>query len=880
MNPPLESIASALADRYRIERELGQGGMATVYLAEDLKHHRRVAIKVLRPELAMVLGPERFLREIETTANLRHPHILPLYDSGSADGILFYVMPLVEGESLRQRLTRQKQLPIEEALTIAREVADALGYAHQRGIIHRDIKPENILLEGGHAVVADFGIAKAVSSAGGARLTETGTSVGTPLYMSPEQTAGDPGLDGRSDLYSLGCVLYEMLGGQPPFTGPTAEVVARQHLVTQAAPITNLRPTVPAEVAGALARSLAKNPADRFSPAAQFVQALTPTVGATETQPVRRRGASRTILWAIAAIVCLVALWTVRSWMAGAPDLKLGRTEQFTAIPGVEIQPALSPDGKFVAYAQGTPSRMRIFIRPLGGGRTIPLSDDSSSVEIQPAWSPDGLNLLFLTRYGVSVAPALGGSSRPLVAPPRDLNMANAIPGIASAAWSPAGNEIAFVRGDSLLVVPLGGGEARLVGSGAHETHSCAWSPDGKWIACVSGNVESVFPGQGFGNLSPSAIVLFAARGGAPSTLIPSGVVNQSPVWQSNRRLLFVSTRDGPRDVYAQDVSSSGRARGTPVRITTGLGTLSVSLSGDGSRLAYTVYSADANLWSLPIPSTGMADLRRATQLTSSHQVIEFPRVSPDGRWLLFDSNLRGNADIFRIPVGGGEVEQLTSDSADEFGPDLSPDGKEITYHVWRNGTRDIAVKSLNGGPAQIVAGSPTQESFPVWFHDGRAILFWDQTGEAPCLTVRRGPEGQWGKPELLRQRCLFPDISPDGNTIVYAPAPPERQPHLAVVSTTGGMPRDVYSPGPDGPWAELALWSGDGNTLYFKAHDAGNRTLFYSVAAAGGTPRLLARLDDPAWQSIRPFFATDGKQLFFPVEDRQSDIYVAEVIR
>ena len=324
-------LAAALADRYTIERELGAGGMATVYLADDVKHRRKVAIKVLRPELAAALGPERFLREIETTANLRHPHILPLYDSGEADGFLFYVMPLVEGESLRDRLTRQKQLPIEEALGIAREVADALGYAHARGVVHRDIKPENILLEGGHAVVADFGIARAVSAAGADRLTQTGMSVGTPTYMSPEQAAGDPGLDGRSDLYSLGCVLYEMLGGQPPFTGPTAEAVARQHMITQAAPITNLRPTVPAEVAGALARTLAKNPADRFNPAAQFVQALAapaPAAVAPRRSPVRlgRLG------WIAASVVAVVAAL----WFGGRALLGSGATgaiERIAVLP-------------------------------------------------------------------------------------------------------------------------------------------------------------------------------------------------------------------------------------------------------------------------------------------------------------------------------------------------------------------------------------------------------------------------------------------------------------------------------------------------------------------------------------------------------------------
>jgi serine/threonine-protein kinase len=306
-----ERLKAAVADRYRIERELGAGGMATVYLAEDVRHQRRVAMKVLRPELAATLGHERFLREITTTANLRHPHILPLYDSGDAGGFLYYVMPWVEGESLRERLIRQKQLPVDDALTIAREVADALGYAHARGVVHRDIKPDNILLEGGHAVVADFGIARALTAAGPERLTGTGVSIGTPAYMSPEQAAGDAELDGRSDLYSLGCVLYEMLGGQPPFTGPTAEVVTRQHLITEAAPITNLRPTVPAAVAGALARTLAKNPADRFNAAAQFFEALSAAdvtaPSAVATTP--RRSPIRLALMAAGLLIAITAAW-------------------------------------------------------------------------------------------------------------------------------------------------------------------------------------------------------------------------------------------------------------------------------------------------------------------------------------------------------------------------------------------------------------------------------------------------------------------------------------------------------------------------------------------------------------------------------------------
>ena len=307
-------LVTALADRYRFERELGQGGMATVYLAEDLKHQRKVAVKVLRPELAAALGAERFLREIQTTASLRHPHILPLYDSGAVDGFLYYVMPYIEGGSLRDRLRQQKQLPLDEALALSREVADALGYAHSRGIVHRDIKPENLLLEQGHAVVTDFGIARALSEAGGERLTETGLAIGTPLYMSPEQAAGDRDLDGRSDLYSLGCVLYEMLAGQPPFTGPTAESITRQHLLTQAAPVTNLRPAVPEAVAGTLARTLAKNPADRFNPAAQFIQALAAPAGAgaAPTGAGRRRLPRPALLAAGVLVIAVMAVVAVR----------------------------------------------------------------------------------------------------------------------------------------------------------------------------------------------------------------------------------------------------------------------------------------------------------------------------------------------------------------------------------------------------------------------------------------------------------------------------------------------------------------------------------------------------------------------------------------
>ena len=309
MPDTFDGITAALADRYAIERELGSGAMATVYLAEDLKQHRKVAVKVLRPDLAAALGPERFIREIEIAANLTHPHILPLHDSGEAGGFLYYVMPYIEGESLRDKLDREKQLSLEESIEITKAVATALEYAHRHEVIHRDIKPENILLPAGTAVVADFGIAKAVTAAGGEQLTETGMAVGTPYYMSPEQASGSTELDGRSDIYGLGCVLYEMLAGEPPFTGATLESVVHQHLAVEASPITNVRPAVPPEIAGVLAQALAKTPADRFGAARELSDALARAAAtpATGTTP----GARTSIRWRVGATATVVLLAVV-----------------------------------------------------------------------------------------------------------------------------------------------------------------------------------------------------------------------------------------------------------------------------------------------------------------------------------------------------------------------------------------------------------------------------------------------------------------------------------------------------------------------------------------------------------------------------------------
>ncbi len=312
-NPP-DRLAAALADRYRLDGPLGQGGMATVYRAHDLRHGRSVALKVLRPELAAALGPERFLREIAITAQLEHPHIVPLLDSGEAAGFLYYTMPFVAGETLRQRLEREKQLPVGDAIEICAEVADALSYAHSKGVLHRDIKPENILLSDGHARVMDFGIARAVTAAAGATLTETGIVLGTPAYLSPEQVAGDRELDGRSDLYGLGCVVHEMLAGQPPFRGPTMESLALQHLTAAAPPVTQFRPSLPQGIAPAIQRALAKAPADRFDSVARFAEAMTRAGTATEggASRINTKSVGRWIAAAAGVTLVAAAIWLLR----------------------------------------------------------------------------------------------------------------------------------------------------------------------------------------------------------------------------------------------------------------------------------------------------------------------------------------------------------------------------------------------------------------------------------------------------------------------------------------------------------------------------------------------------------------------------------------
>jgi serine/threonine-protein kinase len=374
----LERLQSALADRYAIERELGRGGMATVYLARDLKHGRPVALKVMRPELGHALGPDRFLREIGIAGRLQHPHILSLHDSGEAGGLLYYVMPLVEGESLRARLAREIQLDVTEAVGIASQVADALIYAHAAGVLHRDIKPENILLSAGHATVADFGIARALDTVGSERLTETGLALGTPSYMSPEQAAGSHALDARSDLYALGCVLFEMLAGQPPFTGPTAQAIMARHAMDPVPSLHTVRSTIPGALQQVLNKALAKVPADRFATVEQFQRALASALQAPQDSRQPSRWWRPVVLGlAVAAVVGGIAAGVranLSAPRAGAPG-----GEAVIRSLAVESFENLTGDSDQVYLAQGITDQVETELAQIGSLRVIGLDEARGS---------------------------------------------------------------------------------------------------------------------------------------------------------------------------------------------------------------------------------------------------------------------------------------------------------------------------------------------------------------------------------------------------------------------------------------------------------------------------------------------------------------------
>ena len=881
---------------YEVVAPIGAGGMGEVYRARDARLQRDVAVKVLPDDVARDADRRaRFEREAQAVAALSHPNVLAIFDTGSHEGRLYAVTELLDGETLRVRLQRGP-VPIRKAIDWAVQIARGLGAAHAKELVHRDLKPENIfLVKDGQVKILDFGLARPIvssteSETAGA-VTGDGVVLGTVGYMAPEQVRGQT-VDARADLFAFGAVLYEMLTGARAFQRDTPAETMTAILRDEPADLAGLRADVPPALDRIVRHCLEKNPHERFQSARDVAFALEAlsgsAAGTTSTQvttaaapEIRRPSVGRLVVGVtIVASLIIVGLafasrydlFSPRS-SSTAPAIVLGAATQVTADDGLEIDAALSPDGKLLAYSAGQATGMRIFIRPVAGGRTLTLSEGGSALEFQPRWSPDGSQILFLTPDGAFVASSLGGTSKRIAPAP-----------VTSAAWAPDGKTVVIARDTSLASVAPDGTERSLV-TGAFQLHSCVHAPLGGWVACVSGNLSSVLPGAGFGNIAPSAVVIAPAAGGPLAEVTDKTTANVSPVWSPDgRHLYFVSNREGPRDIYVVEVDGTRPTIGAPRRVTTGLGVQSIAFAGSGDRLAYVTYAARANIWSLPIPAGAAVDTSRAQSLTSSNQVVESIRLSRDRTSLLFDSTLHLNAEIFWMPIGGGPPQRLTTNPADDFAPDLSPDGHELAFHSWRSGSRDIYVKLVDGGADHAVTAGSGHESYPKWSPDGAALSYVDQdsflSGDARGrLFVVRRTDGKWGAPVLVRDGASTMGVwLPDARTLAYP-----REGGIELIPADGGASQAIYRPAAGDPRARSLVASEDGRTLYFKSADAEGRSrisMIWSVPVTGGKPRLLVRFADPARPSIRPDFDVGAGRIFFTLEDRQADIWVAEVTR
>ena len=823
-----------------------------------------------------MIGAERFLREIKTIAHLQHSHILGLIDSGEVGGTAYYVMPFVEGESLRDRLNHEKQLSVRDAVRIATEVAGALDYAHRHGVIHRDIKPENVMLHDGSALVTDFGIALAVSSAGGSRMTETGMSLGTPHYMSPEQAMGEREITARSDIYALGVVTYEMLIGEPPFGGATAQAIVARVLTEEPRSLVSQRRSIPPEVESAVFTSLEKLPADRFESAAEFAQALggqadRRTAGrshraASSVVPPYRHPAF--LLGALAIAAAAFFLGTRMRHGAAALPLSFGQASKVTWDPELEVLPAISPDGKSVAYAAGNILRTRVLVRSVNGGRSVALTDDSTELQSHPRWSPDGTRLLFLARGGVWSAPAAGGPARPEVPAGRTSL-------VLTADWSPDGRRIAYVMGDSLYIR-----DEQSVSRGLasfFDANDCRWSPTGELIACTSGNSLSLQIGIAFGNMSPSAIVLVRVSDGRVEPITDSLSLNQSPTWSPDgHTLYFISNRHGPRDIYAQRLGGDG-PDGPALRLTTGLNAHTIALSATGRQLVYSSLQGESNAWSITLPARLPATEANAVKLTEGAQFVESVSLSNDGQWLLYDSDLGGNMDLYRKRLPDGTPERLTTDSADDFFPALSPNGREVAFHSWRGGgSRDVYVMPLDGGPVQQVTNTPAQESSPRWSPDGQTLVF-SYFGVGPgAIWLARRTDGRWQAPVQRLDYGFWASWSPDGNQLVFGSSLLGGS--IWVMPADSGAPRLLAdSTGPYAVVGELPSWSNDGRTVYVRSRDR-DLWLIWAIPLDGGKPYHAVEFSRRNGATVRGSWVFSHGKFVYSVEDRRSDVWVMEV--
>ena len=893
MSEASSRLSAALADRYALERELGQGGMATVYLAEDLKHHRKVALKVLRPEIAVTVGAGRFAREIEVAARLQHPNILPLLDSGEIEGFFFYVMPYVEGESLRERLARGGELPIQDAVRILMEVADALSEAHAHGVVHRDIKPDNVMLRGRHALVADFGVAKAVTEATGQQLlTSTGVALGTPTYMAPEQAMADRNQDHRVDIYALGVLGYELLTGRAPFSATTAQEMLAAHVTAVPDPVERYRPMVSPALAQVVMKCLAKKPADRWQTAEELLQHLeplaTPSGGTTpaQTRPIiALENVPRWGKWAAGvagvAVIALVVLQLLRPKPLAVTAYDFTRV---TDDPGVEFQPAISPDGNEVLYIAGPLGggvySAHVLLRSAvsaAGGAAVRLGDTTTGSEWFPSWTQDGQTVRLWgcppgappdSRCSWLETAKLGGATRALLVPPRAREWAYGM----TTGWSTDGSRMAFgVPYDTFLIVTIADGQTLAIpGAGGL---SPAWSPGGEFVAYTLGNP---YWSKGVW-LGGSSLWVVNARGGRPYQVASEDHLNVSPAWLDDRHLLFVSDRDGQRAVYVVEVGPRG-VRGQP-RIIPGLADPhSISYSPRSRRLAYAKFTAKGNIWAYPLGRSAPISIRDGRRVTRGGQVIEWLDVAPDANWIVFNGDLRGRPDLYKVPSAGGQPTQLTSGEYGPTAPRWSPDGREIAFHT-TSGSGSLGpyqvmvVPAAGGAPVALSDDSSQSAGFPTWSPDGRHIAFQSaKTGPMLAWLVSRDSVGApWrGAVPFSDSTCFCPDWAPDGSRFICVGA------RFVSVENGHTVRSDLFTRNHLRPLS-IPHFSRDGTTVYSFATDQTGRRGVWAIPVAGGPARLVVAFDEPSLDAVAGL-SVSRDQLYLAVGEYQSDIWVARL--
>ena len=876
-------LGEALRGTYRIERELGGGGMARVFLANEIALDRRVVIKLLPGDMGSHLSLARFEREIAMAARLQHAHIVPLLSAGQADGIPYYTMPFVDGESLRARLDRGERVPLHAAVRELREIASALAYAHAHGIVHRDIKPDNVLLSSGAAMVTDFGVAKAVSDAAGVSsgLTSIGMAIGTPAYMAPEQVSADPLVDHRADLYAWGVLAYELLTGQSPFAGRPLQSMLAAHLTEVPVSVAERRNDVSLELAQLVMSSLEKDPANRPQSANDILTVLDTVSSSgsrsapTWTYPIALVR-SRKGVWiggAVIAALVIAGSFLFRSAGRPSPPIQLGRRTPVSLEPGLELDPSLSPDGKLVAYSA---ANGMLTVKQVEGGSPVQVVRGPDAKGRWPSWLPDGQRLVFVSPRGIEVVSALGGAPRLLVS---GTQVARGV------TVSPDGKAFAYISRDSLFTQPVDGGSARLIAH-TNEGHSPAWSPDGQWIAFVQGNRQYINVID-LGNMAFSSIWLAPAEGGTPHRVTDDRSLHASPAWVSPRSLLYVSDQDGGRDVYELSLTTAGMARGAPVRSTTGLGPYAIAVARNGSRIAYAPFTETSNIWSVPVPATGAVALSTAVQETEGNQLIENLDASNDGQWLGYSGNRAGTSQVYVARRGvkgeGAATQQVTSDSAPSYWAAWSPDGKEVAFHRSHGGRRQIYVSPIEGGSATPVTDGSEDDRSPEWSPDGHQLLFLANWGTTPAVRVTtRASDGRWSKPRtipiVIGRDTITPGLavwSPDGRFIACGCG----EGGIVIAPVDGGPARRLASSFSTAGWA-FPQWSPDGKTVLYLSEDAGRVVAVIGAPVDGGPARAVVRFDDPARAWHRYGFRVRAGRMFLTLGSRESDVWVADIAR